>query len=461
MEQGATVMASLTDCIFEALPAGDYCLPALLRVVEVVETDRVPTASIECSDWPRLLVNPEFVNRHANTPEKLLMLVLHELHHVILGHTRKVRRPGPLENLAFDMVINAMLSRSVRDPRARALFTDVYAPDRLPEALLRPPYGFRLSHARDRELASATLPWHSQAQPTLRENYHRLYFGQGTTYSEVLEALRQHADTVWGGELILLGSHGNDDVDLRPVAQRSPVLHGALKEAVARWPKGEQAAADMSLTRALLDPAKVPPSLREQFRRAIASVAAPGIEFTSSVSAPTLVEIESVIPRTSRRGIVGQAMGVPPVLHPDAVLGLPRPRAGTPVHVYLDVSGSVSAFVAHLLGAILDAGNAVHPVVHQFSTVIVDVDRKDLRHGQVESTGGTDISCVTSHLVANRVRRALIVTDGYVGWPDANGAAALESAAVAVALTPDGSRQGLERHIQSRRWFDLKLPVAS
>ncbi|MBU6290300.1 MAG: hypothetical protein KGS10_19245, partial [Chloroflexi bacterium] len=191
-------MASLTDRIFSALPAGDYCMPALMKVLEVVETDRVPTASIECTDWPRLLINPAFVARHANTPEKLLMLVLHELHHVILGHTRNVRRPGPIENLAFDMVINAMLSRSVRDPRARALLTDTYDPGRLPEALLRPPYGFRQSRERDRELAEAPLPWHAHAPPGLRGIYSRLYFGPGATYSEILDLLRGCARPDWG-----------------------------------------------------------------------------------------------------------------------------------------------------------------------------------------------------------------------------------------------------------------------
>jgi hypothetical protein len=37
---------------------------------------------------PRLLINPQFVEAHAATPERLLMLVMHELHHVLLGHTR-------------------------------------------------------------------------------------------------------------------------------------------------------------------------------------------------------------------------------------------------------------------------------------------------------------------------------------------------------------------------------------
>lgn len=451
-------MASLTDRIFSALPAGDYCLPALMKVLEVVETDRVPTASIECTDWPRLLINPAFVARHANTPEKLLMLVLHELHHVILGHTRNVRRPGPIENLAFDMVINAMLSRSVRDPRARALLTDTYDPERLPEALLRPPYGFRQSRERDRELAEAPLPWHAHAPSGLRGLYSRLYFGPGATYSEILDLLRECAGPEWGSGPFLLGGHGDEDADPRHLAHKSAVLHGALKSAVARWPQGDSPRGVASLNAALILPSPVPPPLRGQLLTAIESVACPGNGFASGHDAPGIVGIESVVPRTSRRSVVGRALGVPPILHPDFVLGLPRPQESSPVHVYVDVSGSVQTIIPHLIGAILDAGIAVHPVVHQFSTQIADVTLTDLRRGKVRSAGGTDFECVTAHVASHRVRRAVIVTDGHFSEPSAAGAAALGMAHVAVILTPGGSRRSLEGLINQKRWFDLRVP---
>ena len=73
-------MSALAHRIVEAYPAGTYALPALLRVLRIEESDAVPTAAIECRRRPRLLLNPAFVERHADTPEKLLMLVMHELH---------------------------------------------------------------------------------------------------------------------------------------------------------------------------------------------------------------------------------------------------------------------------------------------------------------------------------------------------------------------------------------------
>ena len=80
-------MNALEERILECFPSGSYALSALLRLMDIVESDKVPTAAVECRIQPRLLINPEFVSAHADTPEQLLMLVMHELHHVLLGHT--------------------------------------------------------------------------------------------------------------------------------------------------------------------------------------------------------------------------------------------------------------------------------------------------------------------------------------------------------------------------------------
>jgi hypothetical protein len=80
-------LGSITERILDCFPSGTYALSALLRLMDIVETGSVPTAAVECRVQPRLLINPEFVGKHARTSEKLLMLVMHELHHVLLGHT--------------------------------------------------------------------------------------------------------------------------------------------------------------------------------------------------------------------------------------------------------------------------------------------------------------------------------------------------------------------------------------
>src|SRR5205814_2059546 len=102
----------------------------------------VETAAVECRSNPRMLVNPEFVEKFAATPEKLLMLVMHELHHVLLGHTRLFPCVTAVDNLVFDAVINALLCRMFPGPEHTGFFTDFYSQDAFPACLLRPAAGW-------------------------------------------------------------------------------------------------------------------------------------------------------------------------------------------------------------------------------------------------------------------------------------------------------------------------------
>ena len=112
------------------------------------------TAAVECRLQPRLLVNPDFVDTWAATPEKLLMLVMHELHHVLLGHTRLFPRVTRVDNLVFDAIINALLCRMFPAPEHTAFFTDFYDENRFPDCLLRPPAGWTPDRAGRRSAAA-------------------------------------------------------------------------------------------------------------------------------------------------------------------------------------------------------------------------------------------------------------------------------------------------------------------
>ena len=123
---------SLAERILDAFPSGSYSLSALLRLLDIVETDAVPTAAVECRIQPRMLVNPAFVARHAATPEKLLMLVMHELHHILLGHTTLFPRATPVQNFVFDAVINGIVGRMFPRAAHLAFFRDYYTEERFP-----------------------------------------------------------------------------------------------------------------------------------------------------------------------------------------------------------------------------------------------------------------------------------------------------------------------------------------
>jgi hypothetical protein len=140
------------------------------------------------------------------------------------------------------------------------------------------------------------------------------------------------------------------------------------------------------------------------------------------------------VPSLSRRSLVLQSLGNPPLLHDTAVPWPRRRRQGNQVHVYLDVSGSMDTVIGALYGAALDCKDLLHPRIHLFSTRVVDVSLAQLRAGDVQSTGGTSIDAVAEHMAAHRVNRAVIVTDGWVGKPAGEPLNILKKARVAVAL---------------------------
>ncbi|NBY28447.1 MAG: hypothetical protein EBQ71_16700 [Betaproteobacteria bacterium] len=76
---------------------------------------------------------------------------------------------------------------------------------------------------------------------------------------------------------------------------------------------------------------------------------------------------------------------------------------------------------------------------------MASVSLAQLRQGVCQSTGGTSIDCVAEHMAKHRVRRALLITDGYVGKACGQHQRTLASARLAVAyLGTNTTQQDLE-----------------
>ena len=97
----------------------------------------------------------------------------------------------------------------------------------------------------------------------------------------------------------------------------------------------------------------------------------------------------------------------------------------------------MGSVISAVYGAIRDCQDWVHPIIHMFSDSISDASPKEIDKGVVRSTGGTDIACVAEHMAANKVRRACIITDGWVGEPRGSHFETLAQARLGVALVGD------------------------
>jgi hypothetical protein len=432
---------SIAERILDAFPSGSYSLLALLRLLDIVETHAVETAAVECTSMPRLLINPQFVEAHAATPERLLMLVMHELHHVLLGHTRLFPRVTPADNLIFDAVINALLCRMFPKPEHTSFFTDFYSDGRFPECLLRPPAGWQPS------LPAPVPPGlEGDAMRQVQAVYRALYSEAGASYQELYDALRRGLPPAGGTRLI--GSHGAEPAELEGL------VFETVRSIVEHWPQPPDPIRGRSWDDLLrLESVRVRRGNRSILRALIRKVAGPRGPALARFQRAGTVAAVTPIPSGDRRAVVRRALGAPPLLYRAESTGRVRERRDR-VHVYVDVSGSIADLKGALYGAVLDCRDVVYPAVHLFSSVVYDISFGGLRNGECRTTGGTSIECVASHLQKHGVRRAVLLTDGWVGRPGASAARTLAAVRLGVALTPDANRRDLGRFV--RHWAELE-----
>lgn len=436
----------LAERILDAFPSGSYALSGLLRLLDIVETTSVPTAAVECRAQPRLLINPVFVAQHAATSEKLLSLVMHELHHVLLGHTTLFPRATRVQNFVFDAVINGMVCRMFPQRGHTALFTDYYDADAFPQCLLRPPKGWpdtaraqkqqllQLSAANTAPQAGTLAALSGETRALVNEVHAALYSEGGASYQEVYEVLPTLIDEGAINAVPLIGGHGEGADGM--LEERSPVLFDIVRSIVEQWPQPPDPIRGRSFADVLKATAVAPQrvvSNRVLLRNLICKVAGHKVRGELRRTRPTETGVTTAIPHSSRRSVVLRALGYEPMLH---TCSIAHPRAvpsGERVHVYLDVSGSMDTIKSALYGAVLDCADMLHPVIHLFSTMVADISTAELRRGVCQSTGGTCISCVAAHMQKNAVRRAVIITDGWVGTPRGAHRKTLAAATLGVA----------------------------
>jgi hypothetical protein len=438
-------MNSIGHRIARSLPGASFELEALVRLVGIEETESVPTAAVTCRHRARLLVNPAFVAEHCQRDEHLFLLVMHEMWHVLLGHTTLYERPTPLHNIAFDALINAGLARQHPEPAYRGFFEKINPPDVFPALLLRPPVGWPNDPRYD-------VPGPKGTSKLLR----RLYPPPDCElleplYDELLDLLEAGRDQIDLNGPQLVGNH-DDTAD----PMNDPLFGDVVKRIVGKWPpppfriEGRDAggaAADWFVER---------DAVGDDVRR----------QFAAILRLALVADVAGT--RTSRRERTRQLVGLGPLpnaadrllparrtLIGDVVLSnqtvtVDRRRREPPARtlVYLDVSGSMSSIIPHCLGLLVPAARAGRVVVRQFSTEVLPLSPAHLERGELFTTNGTDIACVLADIAARTEQRVVIVTDGEVGAPSVEQMAPLRERGVTIhtVLPADGAQDDLAPH---------------
>ena len=363
------------------------------------------------------------------------MLVLHELYHVIFGHTRLFPRLTQTHNIVFDAVINALLCHQFSDAVYVRFFRQVNPSKKFPARLLKPPSGWP---------GKLKLPQNISEKE--RNVISRLY-GQRpetVTYAEIIELLQKDAETEIQDDFVLIGDHGGErrEGTKDRAAVGDPTIKEILRRVTEKWPQE----AGLSNGRGKGGPWEnylmpKPKSPKIQFIEALKRLLAkagvlhplPGSPYAwKNISCG--IETRTVLPDLRDRHSHAHEVltGAMPFLYQsESIINRSRWRPDDVAHVYIDISGSMDDALPWLVGALDPLHRRGRCRLYAFSTVVDEVSRGKMTKGQVKNTYGTDIRCVYQHLIAFSPRRTpkrfVVLTDGYTGSPSQEEAAEIKN----------------------------------
>lgn len=414
--------------LLEVIPPSSIEMNTFLALFDVQLTTDIATACITCGAKPELYINPEFVAQHCQSNEHLFMLVMHELYHVILGHTKLFAHPTQAHNIAFDAIINALLCNLCPDEAYTSFFTSLYASDTLPDALLRP-------------TGANTPPAVSDLLHLLYDNHH------SATYHDVFEAIARISPPSLSSTK-LLGSHGNEHQEL------SAEMRAMIAEVTKNW---ENILPDLgqgngTLSQTIKHKQQSNNNIRHTIARLMRLAQAEYMRLTSKQCIGTIqTECNNLVPNAhdrlyhARLALQGETLLYRNIV-PQRSTNYEQQQA---TFVYLDTSGSMHDILPQLLDALQHYSRKHCCTIYEFSTEVHLLTPQMLKTNCITTTLGTDIQCVVTHLLSlphqQRPTSVLLITDGEVGSPCASDIAKLQKSHIKFycALAPNYQRSNL------------------
>jgi hypothetical protein len=401
-----TLLAELVD-------ENPFAIRAVLKILEIEFTQRVPTMAVTREQRPRLLVNLKFVKAHCATDDHVKAVICHEFLHVILCHTEDKRALTPARHLAFDAVINAIIHRTF-GPSFSSMMEKYYAGADDIRHILRP---MNPKELRWRKEFRDKLPGWVRAWGALYDG--RMIADDIEGLAETLKQAGQMREGASpfilapGGLESLHGYLGNHDDLGRPLPDElQDALEQSMREmngsGIWRAPKSRGVGANPYEA---LFVAKDEPMRR--WRNMTLELLKRHLEPNRSSPACEDAPQEYVMPVLSprdRRAFV-RSLWTPFI--PEAVWSATVPKRAATANVYLDVSGSMCPEMPQIIALLARLSRYIRRPFWAFSDSVAPAV---IKNGQLvtSTTGGTSMACVLRHVAETRPKTAIVVTDGYI-----------------------------------------------
>lgn len=404
------IMSVVADLASENI----FACRTLLEITRIEFTNTVPTLAVSLSEKPRLFINLSFIRQQCESEDEVKSLLMHECLHHILGHTVKYDFADTLLNVALDAIINAIIHRTYGEGYSQ-LFTRLYPEGGL-GGLLRPPNKF------------------SSNNDKLDEVHQKIYKGDlaADDLHELLTYLQQQPGTdANAASIAFIGNHSGEEVAPENQALLDKVVEQL--DGTGIWRKSRGRGMNDSLEREARN--------LQQYRLKNWKKATLKLLYRCLQTAHPLMKewhVSAVhLPLLSgadRRAMVAWHTGglLPMARHP-----MPQRRQRQQVTVYLDVSGSMSEVLPHFICLLHNLRTHIRIPLWAFSN---EVTPAVFNNGalQYQSTRGTSIACVFDHMRCHNVKKALILTDGYVEDFEQAQLDGLEPANIHILIDPMG-----------------------
>ena len=461
--------------ILSVVDVGSVQMRVLLKMMNIRITqddEDIPSAAILFDGGvSELVINSNFVESFCKTDEHLFMLVMHELYHVILGHTTFFSLNHEIDNLAFDAIINSMLCRNFPQERFVSFFKQMNSSASFPSCLLRPADVDTPEYCLDvlDNLYNSDTGTYYEVFQLLKSKLKKriLLISSSGEMSGIASAgapgivsnsksdSASDATSAIASKMLsnctLLGNHGGDadvsDGDVRKV----------IEDMISKWPRNI-IVGGRDMGGAMRNEKLYETKARKLFRRKLLNLLYRSGENSDTCKTVYLrnitedsYEAKTFLPQASDRLAVARRMVWGRLCMYDSncrtVMATHEKNIST--YVYLDVSGSVSCVLAEFVSILLEPFAKRLCRIYAFSTEVYEPKISELRNGRYRTTGGTDGNCVFEHYFSlprsDRPKNIFMVTDGEIGRVSYSDRLKREKVRVNVALI--GSSQ--DRYVHS------------
>lgn len=427
----------------ELIDENPFAARAVLRIVSVTFTSKVPTLAVTLEDPPKLLVNLDFVRTNCHTDAHVKALICHEYLHVLLGHTERFQKMTPELNLALDSVINAIIHRKL-GAEYSSLMSACYANEEGLGCLLRPmTKEEKADFDRGRDEVNRafhegrevewTVPQWIRVWSSLYGSY--TYIGADDIYD-----LARDIQEVISVKLFL-GNHEWSDRGASPTLTKA--LETTLLEINGEdiWRSPKERGVGVTPFDAIVKASdKMIRRWRQTTFQALQECLIADSRSHITESSERLYSIP-VLNGSDRRGFLRYLWN--PLL-PDIQWIAKEEKPRKAANIYLDVSGSIMEELPHIIALLHRLRFAIRQPFWAFSDVVT---RAVIVNGRLtaETTSGTSMDCVLEHIRTTRPVAALVITDGDIEEVDGVLLASIQRTRLTALVTEHGRTDALER----------------